>query len=104
MIYRDGCGGPETLTTRLPGGEETLPVFSFREEVEKFLCLRALGDSWRIRETGAGELISILCTALQNIKLVALDPIPEISGTGMFTLLSLERDTFIKGLSGVAQP
>ncbi len=101
LIFARGCGRVETLTTRLFGGEEVLPVFSFREEAEMFLCLRDLRDRWQIRETGAGELRSMLCTGLGNIRLVALDPIPEVSGPGVFELLSLDRKTFMDSLEGV---
>ncbi len=51
-------------------GEESLPVFSFDEEAETFLSLRAPGTGWRIRETTAGELISLLyglCSSLRKV-------------------------------------
>lgn len=100
MIFEGGGGFAETLTARFTGGEEVLPVFSFREEAEKFLCLRDSRDSLQIRETGAGELRSMLCTGLKNIMLVALDPIPEVPGMGVFGLLSLDREAFVDSLEG----
>lgn len=99
LIVSDEDGWAEALTTRLSDGTQTLPVFSFREEAEMFLCLRGLKGSWRIREARSEKLLSILRTTLQDIELVALDPIPEISGSAMFELLSLDRGTFMKGLA-----
>lgn len=98
LILRDEYGRAETLTTRLSGGEKTLPVFSFREEAETFLCVRVLGDGWRITEVGAEELLSILHTALRNTQHVTLDPIAE-AGPGILGLLSLDRKTFMEGLA-----
>ena len=43
------------------GGEQALPVFSGEGEAEMFVWLGdAFEDGWRVRETSAGELVSIL--------------------------------------------
>ena len=67
LIFGSGCRQMEALTTRLSGGKEALPVFSFREEAEMFLCLRGLKDSWQAREIRAGELRSMLYAAPGNV-------------------------------------
>jgi hypothetical protein len=42
-------------------GEQALPVFSGDGEAEMFVWLEAaFEDGWRVRETSAGELVSIL--------------------------------------------
>ena len=98
LIFKGDGERLEALTTSFPDGGEALPVFSFREEAEMYLCLRDLEGVWQIREAGAGELRSMLCTVFGNILHVVLDPIPEISGLGMFELLSLDRRAFMDGL------
>ncbi len=98
LIFKGDGERLEALTTRFPDGGEALPVFSFREEAEMYLCLRGLKDGWQIREAGAGELRSMLCTVFGNVLHVVLDPIPEVSGLGMFELLSLDRRAFMDGL------
>ena len=60
LIVRHDVGRMEVLTTGLPSGEEALPVFSFEDEARMFLELGAFDGDWRVRDTGAGELISIL--------------------------------------------
>jgi hypothetical protein len=59
LISRDDNGRSETLTMGR-GGERRLPVFSFREEAEMFLSLRTLGAGWSVKQTTAGELVSVL--------------------------------------------
>ncbi len=87
-------------TIELAGGEKLLPVFGHAEEAETFL--RALGGSgWQMRETGAGELVSILLTPCANVRKIALDPLA--SGTGaevLARLVSLGREEFVAFLMG----
>ena len=63
-----------------PGSEEeALMVFSFEEEVKMFLRFGKVdGDGWRMRESGAGELVSVLSGPCQDVERVALDPMPEM--------------------------
>jgi hypothetical protein len=74
------------------GGSEMLPVFSFREEAEMYIRIEILGSDWRIRETGAGELVSVLNGPCASVRSVALDPLPN-----MLTdeLVGLDRDLFV---------
>ena len=39
-------------------GSNVLPVFSFREEAQMFLGLGHAADSWQVKETTCGELVS----------------------------------------------
>ena len=74
--------------------DEALPVFSHEEEAELFLCLGGVGDGWRIRESAAGEIISLLCGPCVGVESVVLDPsrlmAPELMG-----LVRLGRDRFL---------
>ncbi len=87
------------------GGEETLPVFSFREEAEMFLELGGFGGGWRVRGSCAGEVVSILCGPCANVREVALDPLPEMLSERTVGLVALDRERFMmRALSRVAPP
>src|SRR3954468_3076028 len=80
LIARHRTGEIEVLTTNLARGGEALPVFSFEDEANVFLRLGALGDDWRARETGGGELVSVLCGPCAGVDRVVLDPIYARAG------------------------
>lgn len=96
LVARGENGRSETLT--IGGDEETLPVFSFREEAEAFLSFGALGEGWGIRRATAGELASILMGPCVGVGSVALDPMPEHAFEGMLRLVSLGRERFLSRL------
>ncbi len=99
LLVRNGRKGREVLTRGLlEGSRRTLPIFSFEEEAEMFLWLRRSKDGWRVRETTAGELLSMLYTVLKGVECVALDPIPENSCLDTSGLLSITRQDFIDRL------
>ena len=99
MIARHRTGGMEVLRTMLAPGREALPVFSFEDEARMFLELGASGG-WRVRETTAGELTSVLCGICANVDRVVLDPIllPGPLIEGFNGLLSMEREAFVGSL------
>ena len=100
LIARYRTGGMEMLRTILASGQEALPVFSFEDEAEIFLELGASGGGWRVRDTTAGELTSVLCGPCAGVDRVMLDPIP-LPGPlieGLNGLLSMEREAFIGSL------
>lgn len=76
--------------------EERLPVFSYEEEAEMFLRLEGVGEGWRVRETRAGELVSLLCGPCAGVKEVALDPLPGMVAERTVELVSLDRRCFIE--------
>lgn len=100
LLVRDTENGTETLTTGLSNSGRMLPVFSFREEAEMYLCLRGPRDEWRIRGISSRELRSLFDTALENIASVTLDPIPENSFLDTSGLLSITRQDFLVRLEG----
>lgn len=97
LIARYRTGGVEVLTTILTPSKEALPVFSFEDEARMFLKLGTPGGGWRVRETAAGELTSVLCGPCATVDRVVLDPIPVPGrlAEGLNRLLSTERKAFM---------
>jgi hypothetical protein len=89
----------EVLTIAVDG-KETLPVFSFREEAEMFLWLGGFEDGWRIRESRAGEIVSVAMGPCAGVGHVALDPLPEMVAEKTVGLVRLDRERFLRGLLG----
>jgi hypothetical protein len=78
-------------------GEEVLPVFAHQEEADMFLQLGCVGsDGWGVRESSAGELVSVLFGPCAEVKEVALDPLPETVAGSTVGLVSLPRERFIE--------
>ncbi len=98
LIVKNESSWVDVLTTNLTGDEETLPVFSFEEEARMFLKHRALRNRWRVRETTAGELISVLYGPCAFVKQVALDPLPEMDIEVLVHLVSMRREDFVEFL------
>ena len=95
LIVKNADGRIEVLTL---GRDDTevLPVFSFEEEAEMFLRLGKVDEEWRVRESGVGELVSVLLGPCAGIKEVTLDPLPEMVAERTVGLVSLERERFIE--------
>jgi hypothetical protein len=75
--------------------EQALPVFSGEGEAEMFVWLGgAFEEGWRVRETSAGELVSILYGPCAGVGRVALDPSPEMTAETI-RLVSLSRERFV---------
>ena len=76
-------------------GEQALPIFSSEGEAEMFVWLAgAFEDDWRIRETSAGELLSILYGPCAGVGRVALDPSPGMEAESI-RLVSVGRERFV---------
>jgi hypothetical protein len=96
LIVKYRTGGMEVLRIKLASGEEALPVFSFEDEARKFFEL-GTSDGWRVRETAAGELISILFGPCAGVRRVALDPLPG-PDAALAGLVSMGREAFMESL------
>ncbi len=97
LITRDAAGRIEVLTV---GGGEALAVFSFEEEAEIFLRFGELdGGGWRTRESGVGELVSVLSGPRKYVGRVALDPMPVMLAATV-ELASLSRERFLERVLG----
>ena len=90
---------PLSVLTITCSNGEALPVFNFKAEAEMFLRRVELRTSWRVRQTTAGELLSILYTSCAGVEKVALDPTsPGIVGEALVGLVSLSRNDFVRVL------
>lgn len=61
------------LTIPMDEGD-SLPVFSSELAARTFLRFNRCGSEWRVRESTAGELISLLMGHIADVGLVTLDP------------------------------
>ncbi len=90
----------EVMALRLAGGERVVPVFGFEEEAELFLRFGTgpAEGRWLVRETGAGELASLLLGPLSGVGRVALDPLPGGLVRAVVGLVSTDREGFVARL------
>ncbi len=93
LVAKDGACPMEILTVDY-GDYEALPVFSHEEEAELFLCLGEIGDGWRVRESSAGEIVSLLFGPCAGAGSVVLDPSPLMMSE-MMGLVRVGRDQFL---------
>jgi hypothetical protein len=75
VIARYGTKGLELLHIPLESGEETLPVFSSEVAARDLLIASALGQGWYVRESYAGELVSLLLGLCAGVEWVLVDPV-----------------------------
>jgi hypothetical protein len=101
LITKTENGRIEFLTTfRDEDSGEALPVFGYEEEAEMFLHLSGYADSWSVRESSTGEIVSVLLGPCSGAESVALDPPPEMVADGTLSLVSLRRKRFLERLLG----
>jgi hypothetical protein len=73
-----------------------LPVFGHEEEAGIFLGIGGvMGNGWRVRESIAGKLVSVLYRPCAGLKEAALDPSPERMSERTVRLVWLLRKRFI---------
>ena len=84
-----------TLTAESCG--ETLPVFGTGRAAHEFLRQGGFGGGWQVRESTAGELISLLMGHLADVESVALDPRPDLTVSDA-SLNSTSKRDFITAL------
>jgi hypothetical protein len=97
LIAKNQRDRVEVLTIEC-GGERALPVFSFEEEAELFPGFGGVGYGWWVRESGAGEIVSVLYGPCAGVRSVALDPLPEMVAEEAVGLVSLSRKRFVEHL------
>ena len=95
LIIRNERACSEVLAAELVGGRRALPVFSSAGEAELFLRHGDVGHGWGVKETGAGELTSILFGPCGDVERVALDPLPGMGVESVNRLVSLSRGRFL---------
>jgi len=95
LVAKDGRLRKEMLTVDCDGGR-ALPVFSGEGEAEMFVWLEgACQDGWRVRETPAGELVSILYGPCTGVRGVVLDPSPDVAKAEMIGHVIMARKRFL---------
>jgi hypothetical protein len=98
-------GSPQALPLAvfLSDGTEAMALFSGEEEAKMFCHFCEKGASANIRQTTAGEVISLLyCPWCAAAKHVALDPLPGILGDRLpLGLLALDREDFARRFAGL---
>ena len=98
-IVEEGPSRPEVFTVDSDGYGEALVVFGFEEEAEMFLALEEMGAGWRIHETTAGELVSLLHGPCAGVDRVEIDPLPRrISDRTDIHPLSVSSTNFARAL------
>jgi hypothetical protein len=95
LIAKNENGRIEVLTALLADGEEAIPIFSYEQEAELFLAFQAAGSGWQLKESTAGELVSVLCGPCASATEVSLDPLPEMVTEGTLGLVNLSRKRFV---------
>jgi hypothetical protein len=99
LLAKHGKPWAEVLTVN-NDGERTLPAFSGEGEAEMFLWFGgAFKYGWHVRETSAGELVSLLSGPYAGVRSVALDPSPGMSWAGTISLVSVGRKRFVGHIS-----
>ena len=97
LIARHEYNRLELLTLAATSRGEVLPVFGTERAARNFLCSGGFGGGWLVRESTAGELVSLLVGHLADVDGVALDPRPGPPDTG---LQGASKKEFIDALMG----
>jgi hypothetical protein len=97
VVFADECRLTCPLTLSLEGGKEALAVFSHQEEADMLLrWFGTVGEGWRIRQTSAGEVVSLLYGPCCGANTVALDPSPQMLADSFISTVALERGRFVR--------
>jgi hypothetical protein len=97
LIVKNTASEMEILTLEVGGSERMLPVFGSKKTATRML---PRSGGWRVRKTGGGELISILCGPCTDAKRVVFDPSPGLVAAGMVELVSESTDGYLDLLMG----
>jgi hypothetical protein len=97
VVFADECRLTCPLTLGLEGGKEALAVFSHQEEADMLLrWFGTAGEGWHIRQTSAGEVVSLLYGPCCGANTVALDPSPQMLADSFISTVALERGRFVR--------
>ena len=97
VVFADECRLTCPLTLGLEGGKEALAVFSHQEEADMLLrWFGTAGEGWHIRQTSAGEVVSLLYGPCCGANTVALDPLPEMLADSFISSVALQRGRFVR--------
>ena len=97
VVFADECRLTCPLTLGLEGGKEALAVFRHQEEADMLLrWFGTAGEGWHIRQTSAGEVVSLLYGPCCGANTVALDPSPQMLADGFISTVALQRGRFVR--------
>jgi hypothetical protein len=99
LIARREGNRLEVLTLAGQPRRDILPLFTTAGSARDFLRRGGVGMDWRVRESTAGELVSILAGYLRHVDRVVLDPVFGVS-TGDAEPQSLSKKEFVSVLLG----
>ena len=91
LIVRNDNNRLNVFTLHTDGGE-SLPVFSSETAARAFLRFNRCGVEWHVRESTAGELISLLMGHIADVNLVALNPPPAATENDVTPETVAKRD------------
>ena len=89
----------EVLTLAGQPHRDILPVFATAGAAWDFLRRGGVGGDWRVRESTAGELVSILVGHLPHVDRIVLDPVFGVSA-GDAEPQSSSKKEFVSALLG----
>jgi hypothetical protein len=78
---------------------DILPLFTAAGLARDFLRHGGVGEDWRVRESTAGELVSILVGHLPHVDRIVLDPVFGVSA-GDAEPQSTSKKEFVSALLG----
>lgn len=78
--------------------EEALPVFSTKQRAREYLWSGGFGPQWHVRESTAGELISLLMGHIADVEMIVLDPPPGLAVGEDVSFECLSKTSFIGSL------
>ena len=79
LIARTEGNRLEVLTLAGQPHSDVFPLFTSAGSAWDFLLRGGVGEDWRVRESAAGELVSILVGHLPRVDRVVLDPVFGVS-------------------------
>jgi hypothetical protein len=99
LIARREGNRLEVLTLAGQPHRDILPVFATAGAAWDFLRRGGAGGDWRVRESTAGELVSILVGHLPHVDRIILDPVFGVSA-GDAEPQSSSKKEFVSALLG----
>lgn len=77
------------------GDKKALPVFSLQEPARRFLQHGNLESEWYVRESGNGELVSLLLGPCADVQWILPNPLPEPFAAEDALLNLMDRENFV---------
>jgi len=103
-VVLEGSTWTLPFTVSCPQGREAIALFSGEEEAMMFCHFSKQGAKGSVRETTAGEVLSLLYGPWAVTRHVALDPFPEILGSRLSRPLTLSSERFARSFAGAGFP